>query len=186
MREWLAAPTESNWSSFPKEFLRKRFMIGTYWYYLFLTPMVVSSKKVPLMEINSCRRWSWWVFQCLDSSVAYSGVPQGKVHLLRVRQGGRTSGDWRHHVSDRARSPGNSPVFATALRYGQTGSGKTFTMMGPPKRQVEIQGSVLPKETLFGMGDSMKLTLPSGKRSHNYGKSPCWRGKSTISMGYFQ
>ena len=115
MREWLAAPTESNWSSFPKEFLRKRFMIGTYWYYLFLTPMVVSSKKVPLMEINSCRRWSWWVFQCLDSSVAYSGVPQGKVHLLRVRQGGRTSGDWRHHVSDRARSPGNSPVFATSL-----------------------------------------------------------------------
>ena len=62
MREWLAAPTESNWSSFPKEFLRKRFMIGTYWYYLFLTPMVVSSKKVPLMEINSCRRWSWWFF----------------------------------------------------------------------------------------------------------------------------
>jgi hypothetical protein len=37
---------------------------------------------------------------------------------------------------------GNSPVFATFffLRYGQTGSGKTFTMMGPPKRQVEIQG----------------------------------------------
>ena len=27
--------------------------------------------------------------------------------------------------------------------------------------------------------------LPSGKRLHNYGKSPCLMGKSTISMAIF-
>ena len=27
--------------------------------------------------------------------------------------------------------------------------------------------------------------LPSGKQPHNYGKSPCWMGKSTISMAIF-
>ena len=27
--------------------------------------------------------------------------------------------------------------------------------------------------------------IPSGKRLHNYGKSPCWMGKSTISMAIF-
>jgi hypothetical protein len=28
--------------------------------------------------------------------------------------------------------------------------------------------------------------IPSGKRLHNYGKSPFLMGKSTISMGHFQ
>ena len=27
--------------------------------------------------------------------------------------------------------------------------------------------------------------IPSGKRLHNYGKSPCWMGKSMISMAIF-
>ena len=27
--------------------------------------------------------------------------------------------------------------------------------------------------------------IPSGKRLHNYGKSPCFMGKLTISMGHF-
>ena len=29
------------------------------------------------------------------------------------------------------------------------------------------------------------LEIPSGKRLHNYGKSPCLMGKSTISMAIF-
>ena len=31
-----------------------------------------------------------------------------------------------------------------------------------------------------------KMMIPSGKRFHNYGKSPCLMGKSTISMAIFQ
>ena len=31
----------------------------------------------------------------------------------------------------------------------------------------------------------LKPTLPSGKRLHSYGKSPCLMGKSTISMAMF-
>ena len=31
----------------------------------------------------------------------------------------------------------------------------------------------------------MILMLPSGKRLHSYGKSPCLMGKSTISMAIF-
>ena len=33
---------------------------------------------------------------------------------------------------------------------------------------------------------SMISDLPSGKRLHNYAKSPCLIGKSTISMGDVQ
>ena len=32
---------------------------------------------------------------------------------------------------------------------------------------------------------SVALALPSGKRLHSYGKSPCLMGKSTISMAMF-
>ena len=31
----------------------------------------------------------------------------------------------------------------------------------------------------------LKVVLPSGKLSHNYGKSPCSMGKFTISMAIF-
>ena len=34
-------------------------------------------------------------------------------------------------------------------------------------------------------GNLLGLLLPSGKLSHNYGKSPCFMGKSTISMAIF-
>ena len=30
------------------------------------------------------------------------------------------------------------------------------------------------------------VQIPSGKRLHSYGKSPCLMGKSTISMGHVQ
>ena len=39
-----------------------------------------------------------------------------------------------------------------------------------------------------GLGSSESVggsPLPSGKQPHNYGKSPCWMGKSTISNGPF-
>ena len=51
-------------------------------------------------------------------------------------------------------------------------------------------GSCLIGGLMVGYGPGQKLVLqsllvPSGKRLHNYGKSPCWMGKSTISMASF-
>ena len=41
----------------------------------------------------------------------------------------------------------------------------------------------------FKIGQSFKWLeedgIPSGKRLHNYGKSPCFMGKATISMAIF-
>jgi len=38
---------------------------------------------------------------------------------------------------------------------------------------------------LMGLDGDLSELLPSGKRLHNYGKSPCSTGKSTISMAIF-
>ena len=39
---------------------------------------------------------------------------------------------------------------------------------------------------LMGLDGDLSELLPSGKRLHNYGKSPCSTGKSTIFYGHFQ
>ena len=38
---------------------------------------------------------------------------------------------------------------------------------------------------LMGLDGDLSELLPSGKRLHNYGKSRCLTGKSTISMAIF-
>ena len=43
-----------------------------------------------------------------------------------------------------------------------------------------------PPLFIIHMYDWCQDDLPSGKRLHNYGKSPCYEnGKSAISMGHF-
>ena len=38
---------------------------------------------------------------------------------------------------------------------------------------------------LYWINDDSPARVPSGKRLHNYGISPCLLGKSTISMAIF-
>eukprot|EP00435_Cladocopium_sp_Y103_P032904 s747_g8.t1 len=53
----------------------------------------------------------------------------------------------------------------TCFAYGQTGSGKTFTMMGPPKRQVE---NLLPEERIPGIFLLASQDLFRGVASKEY------------------
>ena len=48
-----------------------------------------------------------------------------------------------------------------------------------------ISGNMSPVNKICHINKS-RDELPSGKLSHNYGKSPCLLGKSTISMAMFK
>ena len=58
---------------------------------------------------------------------------------------------------------------------------------GIPEDSTTSQGRFLSKSQLRRGGEAPGALVlgPSGKRLHNYGKSPCLMGKFTISMAIF-